>query len=89
MITYAVKAKEDKVKRFNVFEENVLDYGDGWMGEPGQEIQLTRNYVGSTLAVSAEQAASRVAYRNGRKVTEVIPWAYDGCRTSTYVAEEE
>lgn len=90
MIQYSIKAKEDKVKTYNVYNDEVLDYADGWMGEdPNERVQRRRTFVGQTKAVSPEQAVSRMAYRLGRHVSEVIPWAYDGSRTTTLVAEEE
>lgn len=90
MIIYKIKAKEDKVKRYNVYEVNELNYGLAHMSKPDYYIEYTpKRFIGSTLAVSPEQAISRVAYREKRKVIEVIPWSCDGCRTSFLIAEEE
>ena len=83
MINYAGEftPKPDRRKCYEVYAEEIHDYGDG-------NVQRVRRFVGKTWAVSAELAASFVAHRNERAVHEVVPWWGDGARISDYVAVE-
>lgn len=67
--------------RYNVYQLDRLDYGDGRRDE-------RRTLAGTTWAVSEKQAVSQIKYRLGITARDLsCYWAGDGGRNTTFYAE--